>query len=127
PSFVNVMGEVYGPSGIAYDPAATVRQYIDRAGGLTQEAEKDQVFIVKVNGEILSEEGIKDTNKNRIFPLLPLTSGGLLTTRLEPGDTIYVPAKILYIDPIKKTLDVTQIIANSAQAIAYAALLGTLI
>jgi protein involved in polysaccharide export with SLBB domain len=127
PSFVNVMGEVYGPSGIAYDPAATVAQYIDRAGGLTQEAEKDQVFVVRANGEIVSEEGIKDSNQNRIFPLLPLTSGGLMTTRLEPGDTVYIPAKILYIDPIKKTLDVTQIIANSAQAIAYAALLGTLL
>lgn len=127
PSFVNVMGEVYGPSGIAYDPAATVAQYIDRAGGLTQEAEKDQVFVVKANGEIVSEEGFKHSNKNRIFPLLPLTSGGLMATRLEPGDTIYIPAKVLYIDPIKKTLDVTQIVANSAQAIAYAALLGTLL
>jgi protein involved in polysaccharide export with SLBB domain len=119
------MGEVYGPSGIAYDPSATVAQYIDRAGGLTQEAEKEQIFVVKVNGELVSEQGIKDSNKNRIFPLLPLISGGLMTTRLEPGDTIYVPSRILYIDPIKKTLDVTQIVANSAEAIAFAALLGS--
>jgi polysaccharide biosynthesis/export protein len=127
PSWVNVMGEVYGPSGIAYDPAMTVAQYIDRAGGLTLEAEKDQIFVVKVNGAILSQGGFKDSGKNSIFPLLPLISGGLMQARLEPGDTIYVPAKLLYINPLQRTLDVTQIIANSAQAIAYAALLGTLI
>lgn len=127
PSWVNVMGEVYGPSGIAYDPAMTVAQYIDRAGGLTQEAEKDQIFVVKVNGAIISEAGLEDSGKNRIFPLLPLVSGGLMQTRLEPGDTIYVPAKLLYVNPLQRTLDITQIVANSAQAIAYAALLGTLI
>lgn len=126
PSWVNVMGEVYGPAGVAYDPAITVGQYIDRAGGFTQEADKDQVFVVKVNGEIISEMGLKDSGKNHIFPLLPLVSGGLMQVRLEPGDTIYVPAKLLFVNPIQQTLDVTQIIANSAQAIAYAALLGTL-
>ena len=126
PSWVNVMGEVYGPAGVAYDPAITVGEYIDRAGGFTQEADRDQVFVVKVNGEILSEAGLKDSGKNHIFPLLPLISGGLMQVRLEPGDTIYVPAKLLFVNPLQQTLDVTQIVANSAQAIAYAALLGTL-
>ncbi|MGD0076433.1 MAG: SLBB domain-containing protein, partial [Candidatus Binataceae bacterium] len=125
PSWVNVMGEVYGPAGVAYDPSITVGRYIDRAGGFTREADKEQVFVVKANGEILSEAGLADSGKNRIFPLLPLVSGGLMQARLEPGDTIYVPAKLLFVNPLQETLDVTQIIANSAQAIAYAALLGT--
>jgi polysaccharide biosynthesis/export protein len=127
PSWVNVMGEVYGPAGVAYDSARTVRQYIDRAGGFTREADQEQVFVVKVNGEIISEEGIKDSGKNHIFPLLPLISGGLMQARLEPGDTIYVPTKLLFVNPLQRTLDITQIVANSAQAIAYAALLGTLL
>lgn len=127
PSWVNVMGEVYGPAGVAYDPALTVRQYIDRAGGFTQEAEEEQVFVVKVNGAVLSESGLKDSGKNHIFPLLPLISGGLMQARLEPGDTIYVPTKLLFVNPLQRTLDITQIVSNSAQSIAYAALLGTLI
>jgi polysaccharide biosynthesis/export protein len=127
PSWVNVMGEVYGPAGVAYDPALTVRQYIDRAGGFTQEADQEQVFVVKVNGAVISETGLKDSGKNHIFPLLPLISGGLMQARLEPGDTIYVPTKLLFVNPLQRTLDITQIVANSAQSIAYAALLGTLL
>jgi len=127
PSWVNVMGEVYGPAGVAYDPALTVRQYIDRAGGFTREADQEQVFVVKVTGEIISEAGLKDSGKNHIFPLLPLVSGGLMQDRLEPGDTIYVPTKFLFVNPLQRNLDITQIVANSAQAIAYAALLGTLL
>ena len=127
PSWVNVMGEVYGPAGVAYDPALTVRQYIDRAGGFTQEADADQVFVVKVNGAVVSQTGLKESGKNRIFPLLPLISGGLMQARLEPGDTIYVPTKLLFVNPLQRTLDITQIVSNSAQSIAYAALLGTLL
>jgi protein involved in polysaccharide export with SLBB domain len=127
PSWVNVMGEVYGPAGVAYDPALTVRQYIDRAGGFTREADEDQVFVVKVTGEIVSIAGFKESGKNHIFPLLPLISGGLMQARLEPGDTIYVPTKFMFVNPLQRNLDITQIVANSAQAIAYAALLGTLL
>jgi protein involved in polysaccharide export with SLBB domain len=121
------MGEVYGPAGVAYDPALTVRQYIDRAGGFTREADEDQVFVVKVTGEIVSIAGFKESGKNHIFPLLPLISGGLMQARLEPGDTIYVPTKFMFVNPLQRNLDITQIVANSAQAIAYAALLGTLL
>jgi polysaccharide biosynthesis/export protein len=127
PAWVNVMGEVYGPAGVAYDPALTVRQYIDHVGGFTQEADQEQVFVVKVNGAVLSEDGFKDSGKNHIFPLLPLISGGLMQARLERGDTIYVPTKLLFVNPLQRTLDITQIVANSAQSIAYAALLGTLL
>ena len=127
PSWVNVMGEVYGPAGVAYDPALTVRQYIDRAGGFTREADQEEVFVVKVTGEVISETGLKDSGKNHIFPLLPLVSGGLMQVRLEPGDTIYAPTKFLFVNPLQRNLDITQIVANSAQGIAYAALLGTLL
>jgi len=127
PSSVNVMGEVYGPGAIRFDSSLTVADYIDRAGGLTQSAEKDEIFVVKANGAILSESGLKDSGKNRIFPLLPLVSRGLTQTYLEPGDTIYVPVKLLFVNPLQRTLAITQIVANTAQGIAYAALLGTLL
>lgn len=127
PASVNVIGQVHGATAVLYDPSMTVGDYIDRAGGFTEIADKDQMFIVKANGAILSEAGYKDTRKNRVFPLLPLVSGGLMSAHLGPGDTIYVPPQFLFINPIQRTLDVTQIVANSAQAIAYAALLGTLL
>jgi protein involved in polysaccharide export with SLBB domain len=127
PNWVNVLGQVYGPTAVAYQPAMTVRDYIDRAGGITEGAAADQIFVVKVNGSIVSLNGYRDTGRNHVFPLLPVISGGLMSAHLDPGDTIYVPAKLLFVNPIQQTLDVTQIIANSAQAITYAALLGTLL
>ena len=127
PSSVNVAGQVYGPTAISYDPGLTVADYIDRAGGLTRDAEKDEIIVVKANGSVLSEEGLRDSGKNRIFPLLPLVSGGLMDAHLNPGDTIYVPTKLIFVNPLQRTLAITQIVANAAQGIAYAALLGTLI
>ncbi|MGH7987644.1 MAG: SLBB domain-containing protein [Candidatus Binataceae bacterium] len=127
PNWVNVLGQVYGPTAVAYQPAFTVRDYIDRAGGITEGAAANQIFVVKVNGAIVSLNGYKDMGRNRIFPLLPVVSGGLMSAHLDPGDTIYVPAKLLFVNPIQQTLDVTQIIANAAQGITYAALLGTLL
>ena len=127
PTWVNVMGQVYGATAIAYDPALTVREYIDRAGGLTADADKDQIFVVKANGAVLSAASFSDMGSNHIFPLLPLISGGFMTARLEPGDTVYVPASFLFVNPLRRTLDITQIIANTAQGIAYAALLGSML
>jgi protein involved in polysaccharide export with SLBB domain len=127
PSSVNVTGEVFGAGAISYDPALTVADYIDRAGGLTQDSDKEQIFVVKANGAILSENGIRDSGKNRIFPLLPLVSGGLMQAHLAPGDTVYVPVNFVFVNPLQRTMAITQIVANTAQGIAYAALLGTLL
>ena len=127
PDSVNVAGEVYGATAVIYDPELTVADYIDRAGGVTEDAEKDQIIVVKASGAILSEEGFKDSGKNRIFPLLPMISGGLMSVRLQPGDTVYVPTKLVFVNPLQRTLAITQIVANAAEGIAYAALLGTLL
>jgi protein involved in polysaccharide export with SLBB domain len=127
PSSVNVLGEVYGPTAVAYDPVLTVRDYINRAGGLTQGADKDHVFVVKASGEILTDEGVRESGKNAVFPLLPALSGGLMSAHLQPGDTVYAPEQLVYVNQLQRTLDITQVIANSAQAIAFAALLGFLI
>ncbi|MGO9266252.1 MAG: SLBB domain-containing protein [Candidatus Binataceae bacterium] len=127
PAAVNVIGQVHGATAVLYDPALTVRDYIDHAGGFSQIADKDEMFVVKANGAVVSESGYEDSRKGRIFPLLPLVSGGLMSAHLGPGDTIYVPPQFLFVNPIQRTLDVTQIIANSAMGITYAALLGTLL
>jgi len=127
PSSVNVLGEVYGPTAITYNPTLTVRDYLNQAGGFTQGADADHVFVVKASGEILTDQGVRESGKNAVFPLLPALSGGLMGTHLEPGDTVYVPEQLVYVNQLKRTLDITQIIANSAQAIAFAALLGFLI
>jgi hypothetical protein len=45
--------------------------------------------------------------------------------RLGPGDTIYVPERLIYTTPLQYATDVTQVIANSATSLAVLGILAT--
>src|SRR5208282_5477059 len=64
PSSVNVLGQVYSPTAIIYDPALTVQDYFQRAGGPTRGADTDHVMVVKVDGSVLTDEGVKNSGKS---------------------------------------------------------------
>jgi len=125
PSSVNVLGQVYSPTAIIYNPALNVRDYLQRAGGPSEAADTDHLMVVKVDGSVLTDEGIRYSGKARLFPLLPVLEGGLLNVHLEPGDTIYVPEKIRFISNIQYAKDLTQIISNSAVSFGTLGLLAT--
>ncbi|HTY56199.1 MAG TPA: SLBB domain-containing protein [Candidatus Binataceae bacterium] len=125
PSSVNVLGQVYSPTAIIYDPSLTVQDYFQRAGGPTRGADTDHTMVVKVDGSVLTDEGVKNSGKARTFPLLPVVSGGLMDIHLEPGDTIYVPEKFTFVSNVQYAKDITQIIANSAVSLGTLGLLAT--
>ena len=50
PSSVSILGEVMQPGTIAYDPRLSVDDYIERAGGLSQFAERSDTIIVFPDG-----------------------------------------------------------------------------
>jgi protein involved in polysaccharide export with SLBB domain len=125
PSSVNVLGQVYSPTAIIYDPALTVRDYFQRAGGPTRGADADHTMVVKVDGSVLTDDGVRNGGKARLFPLLPVVSGGLMEAHLEPGDTIYVPEKYMFTNNVQYAKDITQIIANSAVSLGTLGLLAT--
>jgi polysaccharide export outer membrane protein len=124
PSAVNVLGQVYSPNAIVHRPGLTTRDYLDRAGGPSGGADTDAIMVIKADGSVLTEESIKSSKQARMFPLLPVVSGGLMAQQLEPGDTIYVPEKLVYVDKIQVTSTITQIIANTAQSLAIVGLLA---
>jgi protein involved in polysaccharide export with SLBB domain len=125
PVSVQVLGEVYNPNSIVYQPGLTVADYLSRAGGPTNEGDPDHLYVVQANGDVLTDEGVRQSNKNRYFPLLPSISGGLMGERLGPGDTIYVPEKLIYVSPLQYATDISQVVASSATAIAVIGLLAT--
>jgi protein involved in polysaccharide export with SLBB domain len=125
PASVQVLGQVYNPNAIVYQPELTVRNYLQRAGGPTQGADTDHIYVIKADGSILTNESVLDSGKNRIFPLLPVISGGLMQNRLAPGDTIYVPEKLIYVSPIRYAQDMTQIVSNGMTSLGVLALLAT--
>jgi polysaccharide export outer membrane protein len=125
PAAVNVLGQVYSPNAIVWKPGLTTRDYLDLAGGPAQGADDEHIMVIKADGSVLTEEAIKSGKEARMFPLLPVVSGGLMTARLEPGDTVYVPEKLIYVDKMHVASTITQIFANTAQTLAVVGLLAT--
>jgi protein involved in polysaccharide export with SLBB domain len=125
PASVQVLGQVYNPNAIVYQPSLRVSDYLQQAGGATEGGDIEHIYVIKADGSVLTDRGVRDSNKNRLFPILPAISGGLEGQRLEPGDTIYVPEKLIYVNRTQYVRDITQIIANSALSLATIGVLAT--
>ena len=99
PNTINVLGEVLNPVAFEYDRQISVRDAIKRAGGYKEFAKKNDVYVIKANG--LTEK----LNRN-IF---------VKNIKLEPGDSIVVPRRIITNNPgIEALLPLTQVISNMA-------------
>ena len=87
------------PTAFEYSKKINVRSAIRNAGGYQDYADKRKVYVIKANGLI------EKTNRN-IF---------VRDVKLEPGDTIIVPRKIITNNPgIEALLPVTQILSDVA-------------
>ncbi|MHB8381111.1 MAG: SLBB domain-containing protein [Candidatus Binataceae bacterium] len=125
PASVNVMGQVYRPVAIVYQPDLRVKDYLQRAGGSTEGGDTDHIFVIKANGSIMTNKSYRDMERSKIFPLMPLVSGGLMDAYLRPGDTVFVPEQLNMVSGLQYATDVTQIIANSAMSLAVFGILGS--
>lgn len=70
---VAVQGEVFFPSAFVHRPGKSVDYYLDQAGGLTQGANKNRIFLLRPSGEMITAK-----------------DGWLGGTRVQPGDEILV-------------------------------------
>jgi protein involved in polysaccharide export with SLBB domain len=99
PNTINVLGEVLNPIAFEYNKSINIRSAIENSGGYQDYADKRKVYVIKANGLI------EKANRN-IF------TGN---TKLEPGDTIVVPRKIITNNPgIDALLPLTQILSDLA-------------
>ncbi len=107
---VNVVGRVYNPTGVVYDPANdTVGYYLKMVGGPTESADRDHIFLLKANGSVVTRE-------NADAGFFSTGRQGLLSTRVDPGDSIVVPEKLLETRLMKDVKDITQILYQIAVA-----------
>jgi protein involved in polysaccharide export with SLBB domain len=125
PSSVNVLGQVYSPSAIVFRPGQTVRDYLDQAGGPSEGADPVHIMVIRADGSILTEDGIRASRESTMFPLLPMISGGLMASPVGPGDTIYVPEKLIYTNNLQVTATVTQIVSQTVMSLAVIGILAT--
>jgi protein involved in polysaccharide export with SLBB domain len=80
PASVNVLGQVYSPTAIIYNPTLNVRDYLERAGGPSESADTEHLMVVKVDGSVLRGRC------NRIcMQWKPIGAGALLAVFLALG------------------------------------------
>jgi protein involved in polysaccharide export with SLBB domain len=89
PSSVLVIGSVRNPAAVVYEDGRDVQYYLSRTGGLSREADKDELHVVKADGSAMA--------------------GFLKLRKIEPGDIIVVPPKL---DPKVRTLPVMRDVAT---------------
>jgi protein involved in polysaccharide export with SLBB domain len=83
PGFVLVSGQVYNSSAITFTPDKTAGWYLRRAGGATEIANTRDIFIIRANGSVVGRRSGS------------LFDHDVLATRLDAGDVVVVPQKII--------------------------------
>ncbi|QSX39653.1 SLBB domain-containing protein [Shewanella cyperi] len=100
---VSVMGQVQHPSTHRYKLGYTFDQYLQLAGGPRKRADDDRAYILRADGSVA----------------MPDSSLWFNTSEdIQPGDTIVVPLDTEYKDNLTLWSQVTQIVYNTAVAIA---------
>ena len=103
PFSVQVIGEVLNPTTLSYTPEYSVRDYINSAGGLSESADEDKIFVILPNGNavVLKDSFFKRSSNQTL-----------------PGSTIVVTRVSRTLDALKLTEIVTPILANLATSAA---------
>jgi protein involved in polysaccharide export with SLBB domain len=108
PFYVAVAGEVLNPTSLQFRPGAKPMDYIHQAGGFTQSAEDDSIFIVLPNGEA-------QPVKTSFWNFTPV--------EVPPGSTIVVPRNLSPFDLTAFLKDSTQILSQLAISAASLAII----
>jgi protein involved in polysaccharide export with SLBB domain len=83
PGFVLVSGQVYNATALTFTPDKTAAWYLSRAGGTNATANRKEIFIIHANGTVVGRRS------GSWF------EGDVLSTKLDPGDVVVVPQKII--------------------------------
>jgi len=112
-SVVNVTGSVMTQSSHLYSDKLNYQDYIDATGGYSPYADKDNVYILKVDGSArkISKNFIGWSSSRSRWEM---TDYGGEIRQIEPGDTIVVPEKMDRIAWMREIKDITQIIMQMA-------------
>ncbi len=83
PGFVLVSGQVYNAAALTFVPGKSAGWYLRHAGGATNMANTKEIFVIRANGSVVGRRSGE------------WYSDGVLDTKLEPGDVVVVPQKII--------------------------------
>jgi hypothetical protein len=87
PNFVMVSGQVYNPTAISYVPGRDLGWYLRKAGGATPYGNKKYIYVLRADGSVVAHEN-------------SWMNGNSMNLRLRPGDSVFVPEKIIGGSPV---------------------------
>jgi protein involved in polysaccharide export with SLBB domain len=103
PASVNVVGAVYDQNSFLYQPQRRVGDYLQLAGGPNRDADKNHIFIIRADGSVYSRERANG-----------LWGNNFAATRINPGDSIVVPEKILGTSVLRNFINWSQVFSQLA-------------
>lgn len=104
-STVTVVGEVQHASSHRFKPGMSVEDYLNLSGGFRKRADEDRVYVIRADGSVM----IPGHNSSWFASN---------SDQLRAGDTIVVPLDTEYMNNLTTWSSVTQIIYQSAVALA---------
>jgi protein involved in polysaccharide export with SLBB domain len=102
PATVNVLGAVYNQNSFLHNPKLRVEDYLREAGGLTRNADRKHVLIIRADGSVIPRHGVGPFAK------------AFEAARLKPGDSVVVPAEIFKLSFMRGLRDWTQVFSQLA-------------
>ena len=106
PEFSNevyIFGELNGPGVRSYTPGASVHEYIDIAGGISQNAFESGIILINPDGQT------KLVSKSTLLNFLSTDEG----LDVYPHSIIFVPRDIARLDSLTKGTYIAQIVSSS--------------
>ena len=102
---VTVIGEVQFPTSHLFGADLAVRDYIDKSGGTTADADERRIYVVRADG------AVEPNTRSRFFRSRNNQS-------VRPGDTVVVPLDADRVSRLRLWTDITTIIYNIGIAAA---------
>jgi len=107
PNTVSVVGAVYGQNVFLYSGSRKLNDYVALAGKPNRIADRKHAFIIRADGSIYSRERAQGSFSNRFE-----------TTRINPGDSIVIPEKLIKPPVLRELADYSQILSAFGLAAA---------
>jgi len=110
PDFVTIIGQVYNPVAVNYVPGRDLDWYLRKSGGTTPSGDKKHIYVLRADGSVVPRASSRGT----IW-----FGDNFSSLHMSPGDTIFIPEKILGGSPLwQNIIGIAQVMSAAALPIA---------
>lgn len=108
PSEVTIIGQVYSPITVLFREGYRAEEYINLAGGLTDQAMQNKVYVIKASGAAIPINKRKRSGNflSKYVSSVKVSASDFTHGGLQAGDSIVVPTRVgIKEDRFQKSLD----------------------